>query len=159
MGAELQVCRGTATMPCLERGNLWAETGAAVPDVSRSPAPSYPPSTAFLQTWKFYEEFLQATERSSLSLSTTARGVGLGCRGSPRGLTALQPAWRSRLAGQPVMRSAAPTLGLSLFQADLMKPSLQMKHNFEDRHVVGRSGDDVCLFLLVSSCLFNYRRC
>lgn len=81
------------------------------------------------------------------------------CPGSPWGLTALRPAWHSRLAGEPVMHSVAPTLGFSLFQADLMKPSLQMKHNFKDRRVVGRSGDDVCLFLLVSSCLFNYHRC
>lgn len=51
------------------------------------------------------------------------------------------------------------SLSIALSQADLMKPSLQMKHNFKDRRVVGRSRDDVCLFLLVSSCLFNYCRC
>lgn len=56
-----------------------------------------------------------------------------GRLGVPWALTTLQPALPCQAAGdvQP-----STHLGLSLFQADLMKPSLQMKHNFKDRHVV-----------------------
>lgn len=125
-------------------------------DGSKSPAPICPLSIPLPQTWNFHKEILQAIKKGSLSLSTRTRGVGLGCHGISWVLTTLQPALPCQ-AGGDVQPSTH--LGLSLFQADLMKPSLQMKHNFKDRHVVGRSGDDVCLFLLVSSCLFNYRRC
>lgn len=99
--------------------------------------------------------FASNQKRQLESFHQNQRGR-LGVPWDPWALTTLQPALPCRAAGdaQPSTR-----LGLSLFQADLMKPSLQMKHNFKDRRVVGRSGDDVCLFLLVSSCLFNYRRC
>uniref|UniRef100_A0A493TC22 Uncharacterized protein n=1 Tax=Anas platyrhynchos platyrhynchos TaxID=8840 RepID=A0A493TC22_ANAPP len=105
-------------------------------------------------TRNFYKQWAEAP-----SGLPPAGGLSSGCRGSTVRLPIFRPGWRARLPRQPLARSVAPTSGLSLFRADLMKPSLQMKHNFKDRRVVGRSGDDVCLFLLVSSCLFNYRRC
>lgn len=104
-----------------------------MPDVSRSPAPSSPPSIPLPHTWKFYKEFLQATERSNLSLSLVVGGWARGALGASLLGQPCAPA-------SPVMLSTTPTLGVSRFQADLMKPSLQMKPNSKGRRVVGRLG-------------------
>lgn len=96
----------------------------------------------------------------SVMLPRLLQGARLGARPCLLPRPSVLCRWRLQKERQ-LLRALNPDPHplLATFPVDLMKTSLQMKHNFKDKHVVEGSRDDLCLWPLLSTCLFSYRRC